>query len=247
MQQETEKQAQVVTSTVPFYALLACSVLACALLVTRVGLTHSVRYAFLLWNLGLAWIPYLLSLWITSLYRQPRRSAWHLLVATGLWLIFFPNAPYLVTDFVHLPAIGSTWDWFDLGLLLTFAWTGCFLAIASLQMVQARVAETAGTLAGWLFVVVVCTLSGYGMYLGRVVRWNSWDLLLSPVAVLVDIITPLLNPRGHPQVFAFALTFAAFFLVCYVSVAGLRGSAAPRDTRRAPAARRPTPLKPTRS
>ena len=130
-----------------FYALALCSLLALGVLAGRIVLSDTFGFRFLVWNLFLAWVPYLLSLLTEALHRPaaPRRLAAAL---TGCgWLLFFPNAPYLVTDFVHLPgARGVPW-WYDVGLLAIFAWTGCFLGVVSLWRMQRVVRRSAGAAA----------------------------------------------------------------------------------------------------
>jgi uncharacterized membrane protein len=192
--------------------------LACGLLAGRVYLSGAWTYHFLVWNLFLAWLPYLASLWVSYIYlRQPRRW-WLLLGPSLIWLAFFPNAPYIVTDFLHLQPRSGIPIWYDLGLLSAFAWTGLFLAAFSLRTMQVLVKELAGIPISWLFVAGVGSLSGLGVYLGRFLGWNSWDLLLHPRAVLADVVIRIVNPLQHLGAFAFAFIFAAFLLICYFTI-----------------------------
>ena len=200
------------------YPLLLASLLACSLLAGRVYLSGSWTYLFLVWNLFLAWLPYLGSLWATYLYqRQPRRW-WSLLLPSLLWLIFFPNAPYLVTDLLHLQSRAPLPIWYDLGLLSAFAWAGLFLGIFSLRAMQMLVKTLAGSIASWLFVASVVGLSGLGIYLGRFLDWNSWDLFFHPYSVLTDVAIRLAHPLSHLQTFGVTFLFAAFLLVCYLTI-----------------------------
>jgi uncharacterized membrane protein len=173
---------------------------------------------FLVWNLFLAWLPYLGSLWTTYLYRRQSRRWWSLLLPSLLWLIFFPNAPYLVTDLLHLQSRAPVPIWYDLGLLSTFAWAGLFLAIFSLRTMQMLVKTLAGSLTSWLFVASVLGLSGLGIYLGRFLNWNSWDLFFHPFDVLSDVAIRLAHPLSHLQTFGVTFLFAAFLLVCYLTI-----------------------------
>jgi uncharacterized membrane protein len=199
-----------------FYALTLSSALACTILAARVVRAHSPAYIFLVWNLVLAWVPYLWGLWVATIQRRHPRAWWWLLGPGALWLLFFPNAPYIVTDFVHLRAIPPVPLWYDIGLLASFAWAGCFLAVASLQTMQTVVRRVVGNAASWVFVIASVALSGLGVYLGRVQRWNSWDIVLYPRAVLSDAITPLLDPFQHIHPLGMSGMFAALLLVCYV-------------------------------
>lgn len=178
----------------------------------------ALTYAFLLWNLFLAWIPYLSSLWAAYIHQLHPGRWWCLLVPGGLWLIFFPNAPYILTDFLHLRTRAPIPIWYDVGMLTFFAWTGLFLAVFSLRTMQSLVRSYLGSVASWLFVFVTLGLGGLGIYIGRFLRWNSWDLLLHPRGVLTDIAIRLSNPWRHPGTWGVTLLFAAFLLICYLTL-----------------------------
>lgn len=197
---------------------LLSSLLAAALLAARMGRSHSVTFGFLYWNLFLAWVPYLSSLWADHLHRRHPGRWWLLLAPGALWLAFFPNAPYLVTDFWHLQPREAPF-WFDIGMLSMFALSGLFLAVFSLRAMQGLVRQYAGAFLSWLFALSVLGLGGLGVYLGRFLRWNSWDLLLNPHAVLADVATRLADPLSHPQTYGVTLLFAALLLVSYLALA----------------------------
>ena len=200
------------------YPLLSATWLAGSLLIGRIYLSGSGGYIFLIWNLFLAWLPYLSSLWALSLHKRYPRQ-WAVLLLPGLlWLAFFPNAPYLITDFWHLASRPPIPVWYDIGLLSAFAWAGLFLAVFSLRIMQTLVRDFTGPAASWLFVAGVAGLSGLGVYLGRFLRWNSWDLLINPQAVLADVLTRLIDPLSHLQTFGVTFFFAAFLLVCYLTI-----------------------------
>jgi uncharacterized membrane protein len=201
------------------YSVALSSLLAVTLFVCRAYRSRNVTYVFLVWNLFLAWIPYLGSLWADQLHRSQPRRWWRLLVPGALWLVFFPNAPYIITDFFHLQERASIPLWYDTGMLAVFAWTGLFLAVFSLRIMQRLVKRHLGSILGWLFVAVTLGLSGLGIYLGRFLRWNSWDLLLHPRSVLGDVATRLIRPWDHPQAFGVTCLFAALLLVCYLTIA----------------------------
>ena len=200
------------------YPILLSSLLAVALFAGRVYRSYRGTFAFLLWNLFLAWIPYLSSLWAGHIHQNRPRRWWRLLVPGALWLAFFPNAPYIVTDFLHLHERELVPLWYDIGLLMVFAWTGLYLAAFSLRTMQRLVKHYVGPILSWVFVAVVLGLGGLGIYLGRFLRWNSWDLLLRPKSVLYDIATRLAHPLSHPRTFGVTFLFAAILLVCYLTI-----------------------------
>ena len=138
--------------------------------------------AFMSWNLLLAWIP-LLFAFVTYGARGPR--AWWrngLFAGCALtWFVFFPNAPYIVTDFVHLDTgTPSPVFWLDLFTIASSAWTGLCLGYVSLCLMQEIVAVRVGRFAGWFFVLGMLAFSSLGIYMGRFLRWNSWDVLRHP-------------------------------------------------------------------
>ncbi|MGE5264917.1 MAG: DUF1361 domain-containing protein [Acidobacteriota bacterium] len=199
------------------YPLVLSSSFACALYAGRVYLSHRRILFILIWNLFLAWIPYLCSLAIMVLQVRRPQARWALLLLTGVWLIFFPNAPYLVMDLLHLEERRPVPLWYDFGLLISFAWTGCLLGVVSLNQMQVVVKKHLGNAFSWLFVLGTLGLSGLGIYLGRFLDWNSWDLILRPQSVLSDIAMRLVHPVQYQQTYGFALLFAALLLVCYVT------------------------------
>jgi uncharacterized membrane protein len=200
-----------------FYQLAAFSSLAVALLAGRVYLLHTRSYLFLGWNLLLAWVPYACALWAAAAHERRPREWWPLVLPGALWLVFFPNAPYIVTDFIHLERMNGPW-WYNLGTLASCAGAGLLLALFSLRALQRLVVAFLGWLAGWLFVGVAAVLCGLGIYVGRVLRWNSWDLLLNPRPLLSDVMDRMLHPSAHTQTLGVTLVFAALMLVCYAAV-----------------------------
>lgn len=147
-------------------------------------------FSFLIWNLFLAWIPYLAALWINQ--RQRRGAGWLSLCAGLLvWLAFLPNAPYIVTDFVHFRALPSIPLWFDLVLLFASASTGLLLGLLSLREVHLILKRWLSNAFSWSFILIAISLSGFGVWLGRFQRWNSWDLVIRPHHLLSDIVHTL--------------------------------------------------------
>ncbi|MBC8081962.1 MAG: DUF1361 domain-containing protein [Hymenobacter sp.] len=194
-------------------ASLALSVL---LIAFRVFFTHHVTFVFLLWNLFLALIPFGLS---TMLGLSAGRLQARVLLPVGLvWLLFFPNAPYILTDLFHLERRTGVPYWYDLALILSCAWNGLMLAYASLIDMQALVARRLGWWAGWGFATVALLLSSFGIYLGRYLRFNSWDILTNPLTLFFDIVSRLLHPFAHPGTWGVTLLYGAFLVLGYATV-----------------------------
>lgn len=200
-----------------FYPLALSSLLAMGLFFLRVIISHSIWiYLNLAWNLCLAWLPYLFSLWSVWLDQRHPGQWWRWLFPGILWLVFFPNAPYILTDFFHLEVRPYLPLWYDIGLLAAFSWSGFFLGIVSLRLMHILVENVAGKFIGWLFAIVALGLSGLGLYLGRFSRWNSWDLLTQPGQILKEVVEKMLHPTRNPGFYGFTLMFTALLLVSYL-------------------------------
>lgn len=195
-------------------ALVGLSGLVAGLVAFRIAYSHSFEDVPYLWNLFLAWIPFGLAL---LLYDRHRRGARLFeLVALGLlWLLFFPNAPYIVTDIKYLGDMTGKTFWFEGLLIGTAACTGLLLGFISLYLIQAIVRRIAGAPYAWLFVFVSLGLSSIGVYLGRVLRWNSWDVFVRPGSLLGELAGALVDPLGHPRPIAITVLFTSFLLASY--------------------------------
>ncbi len=191
------------------------SALALVLLGMRVAWTRERAYLFLVWNLFLAWVPYGCAIAIRALHRR-RLSGLALVPFFLIWLGFLPNAPYLVTDFVHLRFRVGAPLWFDAVMLAAFAWAGVGLGSASLRVCTHVVRVRAGSLAVLAFTPLVALATGFGIYLGRFLRLNTWDVATKPGTVLVQTLSPLVDPFGHVHAWTVTLTFAMFFAVAAI-------------------------------
>jgi uncharacterized membrane protein len=194
--------------------LVAASAASVALAVVRDRHAGNLDFWFLIWNLALAWIPFLLALAAYASARRPTSTA---LLGLG-WLLFFPNAPYIVTDFVHLSRVAPVPFWYDALTIGAFAATGLALGFASLYLMQCVVRERVGVVASWLAVLVACALGSVGIYLGRFVRANSWDVLTRPEWFARLAHARLLDPFGNPRLIAVTCAFTLLLTVGYATV-----------------------------
>jgi len=194
-------------------ALLAASVLCVGLLEIRIRETGDGFYRFLVWNLFLAWVPLALA---AAAYALLRRGVDGLVAALLVaWLLFFPNAPYLLTDFIHLEE-GPAPLWYDALMLSAFAWTGLLVGFASLYLVQIILRRALGAAAAWLGVFGALALASIGVYIGRFVRLNSWDVLVHPRDV-VDVVRARLVAEP-PEMAQALVMLTAFLSVAYLVV-----------------------------
>jgi len=156
-------------------------------------------FLFLAWNLFLAWIPY----WISLTLRSTTKGKFNRLktgIVLVLWLLFFPNAPYILTDLLHFKNFGDLPMWYDLMLLLSFAFTGLMLGWLSLMEVQDFLKSRHSRWVARLLTFAALILCSYGIYLGRFQRWNSWDIVTNPVALFQDMFSVLMQPSVHGNV-----------------------------------------------
>lgn len=200
----------------PMLALIFASVACLALVAARIMWTWQIRYGFLIWNLFLAWLPLLFATLACEQSKRGTRRNWRFAALAGAWLLFFPNAPYIFTDLIHVANRYLAHFWVDLTLVLLCAFTGLVLGFVSLYLMQSVVARVYGRAASWFFVAAVAGLSSFGVYLGRFLRFNSWDVLTNPVGLYHGINGWASNPLANANTFAFPVLFATFLFVAYV-------------------------------
>ncbi|MEW6402436.1 MAG: DUF1361 domain-containing protein [Chloroflexota bacterium] len=200
-----------------FVLLAGDTIISLGTLRLRYTFSNDGKYYFLIWNLFLAWIPFIIAYFTYAL--TLKRTWLYMLIPLSafLWLIFFPNAPYILTDFQHLRGAGQDIPvWYDVLVFIWFAWTGLLLGIVSLFMMQEIVRREFGRWVGWGFVVFVAGLTSVGIYVGRFLRWNSWDIFSNPKQMALLAIERAQSPSM--QSIIFTLLFAAFFLFLYITL-----------------------------
>jgi uncharacterized membrane protein len=202
----------------PVLALAGVSVVAITLVGIRMGLTHSLRHGYLIWNLFLAWLPLFFCLAAVRAARTQRDRQWKFWALATAWLLFLPNAPYIFTDLIHL---GRRLFWVDLVLIVLCAWTASVLGFLSLYLMQTMVRRRRGVVASWAFVVFVSGLTGLGIYIGRFLRWNTWDLLLNPFGVASDVGWWLITALSDKKLAIYPALFALLFFAAHVTLSSL--------------------------
>jgi uncharacterized membrane protein len=188
-----------------------------ALLLFRFVRSGSLAFGFLAWNLFLAAVPALAAAFFARAAGK-QSSATVQTVWFALWLVFLPNAPYIITDFVHLTPSGSIPLWYDIALLTSCAGTGLLLGYTSIADVQSVITRKFSESLGWAVVITAIFLSGFGIYLGRFLRWNSWDTLTNPLGLFPDIASRVINPFSHPRMLAVTAVYGVGLFVGYVAL-----------------------------
>jgi uncharacterized membrane protein len=192
--------------------LIASTLFSCLLVAIRIIHTHSIQFIWMTWNLFLAYLPYLLSTWLTT--KQPRRS--RLLTLSVVWLLFIPNTFYILTDLFHLIDSRNPHspEWYDLVLIFSFAWNGLLLGVLSTRQMEKLLLPDRAGLRSHLFLYSTMFLCALGVYIGRYLRYNSWDVLSNPLQLTADIlgmiIHPLRNGSGWTMIACYTI------LLCFI-------------------------------
>lgn len=198
-------------------AIAPLSGLSLLLLLIRIVVTGDLQYSFLVWNLFLAWVPALIAWRIVHLATSRLRlSAVSWLVA---WILFLPNTFYILSDLIHLETLDGVSKLYDAVMIFTFSLTGFLLGLASIAIVHTWIGRYLKSRPAWIFVGSVILASSFAIYLGRYLRWNSWDIFLEPLGLLFDVSDRIINPGGDPR--SFSTTFL-FFGVIFTSYSSLR-------------------------
>lgn len=195
--------------------LVSASTLCFGLTVVRVFLSDSNMYLFLNWNLFLAVIPYAASRMVFKLKKNSGRRLLIVLLFT-VWLVFFPNAPYIITDIIHLRYSDRSFLWYDILLVFMFAWLGLIYGIISLLNIErAYEIEKKYKRTHLLFAPLFLFLASYGIYLGRFLRWNSWDIIRNPLLLLTDIFNTIIHPRQYIEAWAITGFLSILLTIIY--------------------------------
>ncbi|MFT7230364.1 MAG: putative membrane protein, partial [Bacteroidia bacterium] len=207
--------------------LFAFSTLCLVLSVIRVFASATPTFLFLNWNLFLAFIPWALSS-LLIIYPKLQEKKLAVITLLGTWLLFFPNAPYILTDLFHLKHVVSMPMWFDLLLILSFAWVGLLFGFMSLWDIEKILNRylIKSRLKGLLryrfsiplFSSLLLFIGSFGIYLGRYLRWNSWDIIAEPFALIYDIGDRFINPFEHPRTWGVTLLMGLFLNLVYWSL-----------------------------
>ncbi len=206
---------------IPMLALTFATAVCLALVLARITWTGKFRYSFLAWNLFLAWLPLLFAMLARANYREGERSGWRFLGFSAAWLLFFPNAPYIFTDLIHLTSRSFVHFWVDLAVILSCAFTGLMLGLVSLYLMHSVATRMLGRAAGWCFVAGVAGLGSFGIYLGRFLRFNSWDIIAKPAELYHGISRVAGGQALHQSQVGFMVLFATFIFIAYVMLYAL--------------------------
>jgi uncharacterized membrane protein len=195
--------------------LIAMTLFCIAISITRYLITDTKVFLFLNWNLFLAIIPWTISS-LMVVYNLNKKLPLILLIIS--WILFFPNSPYILTDLFHLRLNGSAPIWFDLVLILSFAWTGLIYGLISLMDIEKRLITYLNRKLVNALIISFLFLAGFGIYLGRYLRWNSWDIINNPLGLTGDIMDRFMHPLSHPRTWEMTLLMGLLLNMIYFSI-----------------------------
>jgi uncharacterized membrane protein len=195
--------------------LILCSLFSVGLVLFRMFYTGHVLFAFLVWNLFLAFVPYVIS---RQMSKVLLKSKWKFLLSAFVWLLFIPNAFYIITDLFHLDMNETVPLWYDLALLLTFAWTGILFGILSVRQMEKLFEIHFSKNFDLLFILPVMALNGFGIYIGRYLRFNSWDVLTNPLQLIQDIIYLFIHPLRNRFDWSMIICYTILLTLIYYTM-----------------------------
>lgn len=187
----------------------------------RVEMSGTKHFLFLNWNLFLAFVPWALTV-VLTMSTNLQKSRLTVFGMLGVWLLFFPNASYILTDLFHLSHHSSMPIWFDLVLILSFAWTGLLYGFLSLWNLEKLMEQfLSKRMITWISVFLLF-VSSFGIYIGRYLRWNSWDIVHHPGRLLGDVGDRLINPFDHSRTWGVTIFMGLFLIMLYFTFKFLR-------------------------
>jgi uncharacterized membrane protein len=188
-------------------ALGVSSLTSIGLYVVGVRSNNDAIFWYLPWNLMLAWIPFLLSWHLERVLARRLWSNWYSVLVTVLWVSFLPNAFYLVSDFIHIQEAGKGDLVYDVVLFSSFVFNGVILGYLSLYTIHWQLIKRVTARSAAMAIASLLFICSFAIYIGRDLRWNSWDVLINPASLLFDVSERFIHIHDHPQVYTITLSF----------------------------------------
>lgn len=190
--------------------LILCSFVSVFLLMIRLKITHSFYLLFLVWNLFLAVIPYCISFYLKE---KKNLKKWHFIIWSCGWLLFLPNAPYIITDLIHLQLSDGPMVIIDFIVISSFAIAGLLFYLVSVKDMELLFRENFNKKLQIALITILPFLCGFGIYLGRFLRFNSWDILQDPSSLVITVANIIIFPSTHWLAWTVTLGFGGFLWI----------------------------------
>lgn len=201
--------------------LILCCLFSTGLMAFRIIYTGHLLFAFLVWNLFLAYVPYIIS---KQMSVKPPKAKWKFFLVCFVWLLFIPNSFYIITDLFHLDMNEDVPLWYDLALLLSFAWSGLLFGILSIRQMEKLFEKNFNKNFDLFFILPVMALNGFGVYIGRYLRFNTWDVVSNPFQLANDIVYMFIHPIRNRFDWSMIVCYTILLTLIYLAIKKLRKS-----------------------
>lgn len=197
--------------------LAASAMFSVLMVMARIVYTGERTFIFLVWNLFLAYVPFFITGWLQN---RPNwiEVRWKFAAAFLCWLVFVPNSFYIITDLFHLRSFYSMPMWFDLALILSFAWNGILLGILSVRDMERMTRLHLGYRNEFYFIFPIMFLNAFGVYIGRYLRFNTWDILASPFGLALDILDIITHPIIYKNAWGMVICYGTLMSIIYITL-----------------------------
>lgn len=176
---------------------------------------HSLEFNYLIWNLFLAWLPLAFAVRLVTVLRHKLWSSWEAMSLSVLWLLFLPNSFYMISDFIHLQDVQRFDLIYDTVMMTSFIYTGVTLGFSSLYLIHLQLRRRFSRLTAALMIASTLFVSSIAVYIGRDLRWNSWDILTNPGGLLFDISDRVMHPASYPTMLVIIVSFFILLMSMY--------------------------------
>lgn len=199
------------------FSLAASMLFSVVLAITGAIFGGNTILGFLIWNLFLAYVPYAISKWMQRNARWSE-NGFKFGIAFIIWLLFIPNSFYIITDLFHLGSFSNIPLWYELAMILSFAWNGLLLGILSVRQMEKMMEQYLSKRTELFFIYPVMFLNALGVYIGRYLRFNSWDVITNPFYLIKDISNLVMHPIQYKYAWGMVICFSVFMSLMYLTI-----------------------------
>jgi uncharacterized membrane protein len=199
-------------------ALGVSSLTSVGLYIAGVWGSHERDFGFMMWNLFLAWLALAITLWLERTLNRSLWSSWYALAMTALWIVFLPNTFYMITDLIHVQELTQTDLMYGVVMLASFIFNGVMLGLISLYIVHWELQKRLKARTAYILIELSILVCSFAIYIGRELRWNTWDILVNPAALLFDASDRIINVQQHPRAVTITLSFFILISTAYAIV-----------------------------
>lgn len=197
--------------------ILLLLILAIVLNILRIFFFGSTAFVYILWNILLAFVPFLISSILLLHTNKNNIIKPFFIIGFILWFVFLPNAPYVITDFIHLGRIRAVPIMFDIFVLFSSAWVALLLGLYSIAHMEKILLSKFSKKVVNIIILITILFTSFGVYLGRYLRFNSWDFFISHNSLLASIGKIFTQSSNYANVYGYTLLFFFFIYISYLS------------------------------